>query len=98
MFGGQMLYNVGFRQSPQTEDVAKLIFWLDLILSLDLWLHCCRNWWLVAHLATEWVWVLCLGGVEHVSIVLTLWWYGDVFGLSGFGGFPPLWSVGPVCS
>ena len=38
--GFRMLWNVEFRQFPQTEDVAKLVFWMGLILGLDLGLSC----------------------------------------------------------
>ena len=81
-----MLYNVGFPQFRQTEDVAKLDVWMDLFLGLNSGLCCHLDWGLLAILASCVVVILCLGRLQIIFYVLTLWlwwyWYNCLVGWS----------------
>ena len=56
-----MLCSVVFRQFPQTEDVAKLVFWMVTLLVLGLRLRGQRKRGLIARLVNRLIVVLMLG-------------------------------------
>ena len=96
--GVRMLCTVGFRQSPQIEDVAYLVFWLAELLGLVLRLSGLREHGLVARLAISLVviWLLMYWRVVWGVLTLCILWQRDVIRWSCIRGLPPLGSVCPV--